>query len=209
MIHPLFGPQLKGLPHVFDFSENNPKTLKYDPNNFDQFQEVVFSELHSSGASWGIGKYLEERKNILKNYPQIIAEKRIYHLGLDIIVPKGYELFAPINAIVYETGYESGVGNYGGYIILKHEIQNIPFYSFYGHLNTNHQVEKGQRLSGGERFGTIGEREDSGHWFTHTHLQIMTQQAINEGRMDQGYIAAKDISKIEEYFPTPYPLFRY
>ena len=86
-IYPIFGDLLKGQPHVFDFSSKNPKTLEYNLNNYQEFNEDIFNELKHSEKKWGIGKYLEERRNILRGSINIINEKRIYHLGLDIIVP--------------------------------------------------------------------------------------------------------------------------
>ena len=64
-IYPLFGDLLKGQPHVFDFSSKNLKTLDYNLNNFQEFNDDIFNELKHSGKKWGIGKYLEERENIL------------------------------------------------------------------------------------------------------------------------------------------------
>jgi len=55
----------------------------------------------------------------------MVADKRFIHLGLDVIVGLG----TPLNATVAESGYESGEGNYGGYVLLKHES---PYYeTFY------------------------------------------------------------------------------
>ena len=65
-IYPLFGGLLKGQPYIFDFSSKNPKTLEYNLNDFQDFNDNIFNELKNSGMSWGIGKYLEERENILR-----------------------------------------------------------------------------------------------------------------------------------------------
>ncbi len=180
-----------------------------DTSHFEEFQELVFSELKSSGWSWGIGKYLEERSLLLRNYPQIVSEGRIYHLGLDIIVPKGYKLHAPISGVVHLTGKEEGTGNYGGYVVLKHEGADGFFYSFYGHLNSHHMVNEGHIVKQGESFAEIGDGEDSGGWFTHTHLQVITEKAERMGRMFHGYASEKDLREIESLFPNPGFLFRY
>jgi hypothetical protein len=103
-IAPLFDTQMKGKPYVFDFSSQNPKTLEFDTRDFDQFQKIVFDELETSGHQWGIGRYLEERSTVLRNYPQMIEEGRIYHAGLDIVVPEGFALHAPITGTVFRTG---------------------------------------------------------------------------------------------------------
>lgn len=208
-IHPLFGDFLKGKPYIFDFSSNNPKTLEYNLFDFNEFNNMVFDELETSSHHWGIGRYLEERKSLLRAYPNIIEEERYYHLGLDIIVPYDTPMYAPLDAEVYKTGKETTVGNYGGYIILKHDINGVTFYSLYGHLKTPHVVSPGEKIKAGQKFAHIGQESDSGGWFCHVHLQILTQEAIDAGYSDWGYISPNLLPKVEEYFPSPYFLFKY
>ena len=208
-IKPLFGEQLTGEPYVFDFSSQNPNTLEYNPSNFQQFQDLVFSEMTSANCTWGIGKYLEERKTILRDYPNIIQEERFYHLGLDIVVPYDTPMFSPLDATVYKVGKETQIGNYGGYIMLQHKVNGVTFYSFYGHLKTPHTVQVGQHLTAGEEFTRIGKESDSGGWFCHTHLQILTQKAIDDGYTDWGYISPNMMHVVDQYFPSPYFLFKY
>ena len=152
---------------------------------------------------------MEERSTVLRQYPQMIDEGRIYHAGLDIVVPEGFELYAPISGRVLCTGKEEEVGSYGGYVVLEHSHGSEKFYSLYGHLCSKHMVKEGDVLKIGQPFGTIGSHSDSGGWFTHTHLQIITQHAYDAGRMFQGYVAADDLKSIESIFSSPYPLFRY
>ena len=208
-VEPLFGHFLQGDPYIFNFSSENPKTLEYDPSDYHRFQQMVFKELEQSGHHWGVGRYLEERKNILRHYPNIINEKRYYHLGLDIVVPYDTPLYAPLDALVYKTGKETVIGNYGGYVMLQHTVGDVVFYSFYGHLKTPHLVKVGDQISAGNCFAHIGKESDSGGWFTHTHLQILTQEAIDAGYTDWGYIAAEQLHWVPRYFPSPYGLFRY
>lgn len=208
-IYPLFGDLLKGEPYVFDFSSKNPKTLSYNLNNFHDFNDAIFNELKHSGKKWGVGKYLEERKNILRGSINIINEKRIYHLGLDIIVPYNSVVFCPLDGYVHKLGKETQKGNYGGYLVLKHQVNNQTFYSLYGHLKTPHKVQLGQELVAGQELGKIGKESDSGGWFCHLHLQIITQKAMNEGYSEWGYISKKLLPKVGEYFPNPDFLFKY
>lgn len=205
IINPLFGDQLQGEPYIFDLSSQNPRTLEMDPSNFADFQQIIFSELKKNGSTWGLGGYLEERANVLRHYPQMIKENRIYHLGLDIIVPADFTLYAPLNATVHEVGKEEGIGNYGGYVILKHD----DFYSFYGHLNSHHQVKPGDELYAGDPFAKIGHGHDSGGWFTHTHLQVLTPRAVRENRTHQGYISGVNLSHVSALFPDPNSMFRW
>lgn len=210
---PLFGELLQGDPHVFDFSADNPSVAEYASDDFDRFQEQVFAELAGAGKNWGLGHYLEERATLLRHFPQMVNEGRVIHAGLDVIVPEGAQLFAPLGGTVHALGLDHGVGNYGGYAVLRHVAgrdhhDQDDFFTFYGHLDTRFAIQVGQVLARAEPFAIIGSHEDSGHWFTHTHLQVHTQRAIEEGRMLQGYITRADLEEVGELFPTPYPLFR-
>ena len=208
-VYPLFGDLLKGEPYVFDFSSKNPKTLNYNLDNFQEFNEDIFNELKHSGKKWGIGEYLEERKNILRGSINIINEKRIYHLGLDIIVPYNSVVFCPLDGYVHKLGKETQKGNYGGYLILKHQVNNHTFYSLYGHLKTPHKVQLGEKILAGQELALIGKESDSGGWFCHLHLQVITQKAFNEGYSEWGYISEKLLCKVGEYFPDPNLLFKW
>ena len=205
---PLFGELLQGDPFVFDFTAANPRVAEYVTDDYDTFQTQIFADLEASGKSWGLGNYLEDRSALLHRFPQMIEEGRVIHAGLDIIVPAGEALHAPLDAKVHATGVDAGLGNYGGYVVLCHEVDDVRFFSFYGHLNSAFQVEVGQRLTAGAPFALTGEGADTGHWFSHTHLQILTEGAINEGRMLQGYVRPSDVPALGSLFPTPYPLFR-
>ncbi|WP_159075747.1 peptidoglycan DD-metalloendopeptidase family protein [Muricauda brasiliensis] len=208
-IYPLFGNFLIGAPYIFDFSSKNPKTLEYNLFDFKEFNDVIFDELKATSYQWGIGRYLEERKTLLRAYPNIIEEKRYYHLGLDIVVPYDTAMYTPLDAEVYKTGKETTVGNYGGYIILKHDVNGVVFYSLYGHLKTPHLVSEGENIKAGQKFSHIGKESDSGGWFCHVHLQILTQSAMDAGYSDWGYISPGLLPNVETYFPSPYFLFKY
>ena len=208
-IFPLFAEQLKGLPYYFDFSNRNKRCLSYDTGNFEAFQQAVFSELNATQHSWGIGRYLENRSTILRDFPQIVDQGRVFHAGLDIVVPAGFVVHAPLNAVVFAVGKEEEPGSYGGYVVLKHELEDVSFFSLYGHLNSDHMVQPGQEVSASTPLGRVGTYDDSGQWFTHTHLQVITEHAYQVGRMYHGYVSAEDLTDIERIFPSPYPLFRY
>ena len=191
---------------MFDFTSANPRTLSYDPANFEEFQQAVYDELRQNGKAWGIGRYKEERRNILRNFPQMLLEERTYHAGVDITSQPGTPLYAPLDATVFRVGKEEGIGNYGGFVILEHRIEGQSFYSFYGHLLSRHVVSEGKKIGAGERFAVIGDGADSGGWFTHTHVQLITEEAKRADRLFQGYVTKEDLTKIDSLFPSPYRL---
>jgi len=70
-------------------------------------------------------------------------------------------------------------------------------------------INAGDKIKAGQKFAHIGEESDSGGWFCHVHLQILTQEAIEDGYTDWGYISPALLPKVETYFPSPYFLFKY
>lgn len=208
-IFPLFGDALIGEPYQLDLSPCAVTEETYNTLDFQKFQAGVFEEIAKGGASWGIGPYLEDRSSLLRNYPDMIAEGRVFHVGLDIVVPPDLPLFAPIKGVVFETLVEKGLGSYGGIVILEHFLSGLTFYSLYGHLKTRFLVQPGQKLEAGEIFGEVGAGEDSGGWFTHVHLQILTEKAMAIGWKLKGYVSKEGLPRVGEIFPTPYPLFRF
>jgi len=206
-VYPLFG-KLEGSPYRLDFSANNPRVKSYATQDFESFQAQVFAELHAAGATWAIGVYGEDRRALLRDFDQMISEGRVFHAGLDIVVSIAEPLYAPVPSIVQATGFDAGVGNYGGYVILHHPDCEAAPYSFYGHLERPFMVEAGQQLNAGDSFARTGAGEDSGQWFSHTHLQLITQRAMDEGRTTQGYVDAVDLAQIDSLFPDPSALFR-
>lgn len=204
---PVFS-DLQGTPLLFDMSHRNALLWDMDIKNQAAFQKYVDDCLQPD-HTWGLAGYLERRDSLLRECPQMVTEQRFYHLGLDVIVPKGARLHAPLPAQVFDTGYEEGHGNYGGYTMLKHEGDQFEtFYSFYGHLNPESLLEPGQKLSSGEVFAETGDFHENGNWFYHTHIQVITQKGYEHGYASKGYCTEKDLAVIHELCPSPIPLFR-
>lgn len=205
-IAPLLRRGIEGPPHVFDFTSRNPAIGEYDPAHFEAFQARVSGEILASGKCWGMGRYLEERAQLLRHYPQMIREGRVIHAGVDVVVPAGTALCAPLEGTVHLTGFEDGLGNYGGYVVLRHERERTTVFTLYGHLDRRHGVRCGQVVRAGDQIGMVGGGEDSGGWFTHVHLQVITEEAARQERMFQGYVTLGDVPDLDRLFPSPYPL---
>lgn len=208
-VYPVLGEEDHGMPYVFDFSADNPDVDTYDTLNYVKFQEQIQFELERSGKKWGIGRYLEKRDGILRSFPQMMDQKRFYHVGLDVVVGELVPLHAPIDGTVYQIGFDSGQGNYGRYLILRHQISGVVFYSFYGHLDAKIPLQQGDKVLSGQIIAYTGKEEDSGGWFSHLHLQILTERAVHEGLIHTGYVDQDFLSQINDYFPSPYTLLAY
>ena len=108
-----------------------------------------------------------------------------------------------------ETGYEEGEGNYGGFVLLKHESPNFEtFYSFYGHLCKDRLPGVGKSYTAGSVFAEIGDFHENGNWFYHTHIQVITQKGLDQGYLSKGYCSRADLVKLDKLCPSSVPLFK-
>ena len=131
---PLFR-NLQNVPLPIDLSDGNRALVKIDVRDPRELQCLLDKKM-TPGHSWGLGGYLERREMLLRYFPEMVQEKRFYHLGLDILVPLNTLLHSPLDAVVRVSDYEDGNGNYGGYMLLEHIHPEFEtFYSLYGHLN--------------------------------------------------------------------------
>jgi hypothetical protein len=199
---------LRGDPYVADLSPGSPLLKGIDMRDQERFQRILEDRMGET-YRWGFSPYLERRDTLLSDCPQMVAEQRFIHLGLDVIVDLAAPLHAPLDATVAESGYESGEGNYGGFVLLKHESEHFEtFYSLYGHLRKDRLPEVGNVFSAGSAFAEIGDFHDNGRWFHHTHIQVITQKGLERGYLSKGYCSLADLARINELCPTPVPLFK-
>ncbi|HKJ64169.1 MAG TPA: peptidoglycan DD-metalloendopeptidase family protein [Desulfopila sp.] len=204
---PLF-PGLAGDPFIADLSPGSPLLEDIDMRDQRGFQHRLEAAMGKE-YSWGVAAYLENRRSLLGDCPQMVAENRFIHLGLDIIVALSTPLHAPLAAEVAESGYEVGEGNYGGFVLLRHESSFFQtFYSFYGHLRRSSLPAPGTTVDAGGVFAEIGDFHENGNWFYHTHLQVLTEEAFARGYISKGYCSGADLEQINDLCPSPIPLFR-
>ena len=204
---PVF-PNLTGDPCMVDLSTTSPLLQNMGARDQKRLQALIEEKMHPEHR-WGVSPYLERRETLLGDCPQMVADKRFIHLGLDVIVPLGTPLHAPLDAIVAESGYESGEGNYGGFTLLKHESPFFKtFYSLYGHLCKDRLPAVGQSFSAGEPFSQVGDFHENGNWFHHTHIQVITPKGLEAGYVSKGYCSEPDLLEMNELCPSPIPIFR-
>lgn len=199
---------LAGDPYIADLSIDSPLLQGADPRDQERLQRVL-DDAMGTAHRWGVAPYLERRDTLLGDCPQMVSEKRFIHLGLDIIVPLGTALHAPLDAVVADSGYESGEGNYGAYVLLEHAASRFEtFFSFYGHLSKDRLPAAGETFSAGAAFARIGDFHENGNWFYHTHLQVITRRGLDRGYLSKGYCCDADLTAMNDLCPSPIPLFR-
>src|SRR5579862_1676471 len=124
------------------------------------------------GITAGIGRWDEPR--LIYTAPFFAG--RTIHLGIDIFAAPGTPVHAPLRGHVHAFADNAQPQDYGPVIIVRHETDDgTPFYTLYGHLSRASlaHITVGQSLNAGDRIGTLGAREENGHWAPHLHLQLI------------------------------------
>lgn len=199
--------RLDGCPLFIALDEAMIKEAISMRGNSEMINDWFNKMISDAGHTWAVGAYLENREGILSYYSHMSEEKRYFHLGVDICAPAGTPVYAPLDSEVFETGYEEGEGNYGGYVILKHIISSHePFYTIYGHMKMSTLPEVGKKLSAGDRIAEIGDLHENGGWNHHTHIQVITEKGRKLGFFFKGYCNEGMLKDIESICPNPMPL---
>ncbi len=162
-----------------DFSARNPRVATADLRDTAAFAQLVEALLADQHATIGIGGYLENRVIYRRSAhfgPGAAEEPRSLHLGVDVWLPAGTPVLAPLPATVHSLADNDNFGDYGPTVILQHELEGTVFYSLYGHLSRREWqlLRPGQLLTKGEAFATVGPFPENGDWPPHLHLQLMT-----------------------------------
>ncbi len=188
-----------------DFTASNKELIPETVNNTVAFSKYINKKLLEAGAIYGMGGYNEHRTVYARsNVFDSSDEPRRLHLGTDIWGAAGTPIFAPINGIVHSLGNNNRYGDYGGTIILEHQLDGFVFYTLYGHLSlaSINALEIHQKISAGLQIATFGNAEENGNWPPHLHLQII----INMQGMVGDYPGVCKFSEREIYLancPNP------
>lgn len=161
-----------------DFSATNLTVLNADLRDTSAFNQLVNNMLAAVGATTGIGGYLENRVIYRRSPhfgPGTAEEARSLHLGVDVWVPAGTPVLAPLPAMVHSLADNDNFGDYGPTVILQHELEDTVFYSLYGHLGRAEwrALRVGQLLAKNEAFASVGPFPENGDWPPHLHFQLM------------------------------------
>jgi murein DD-endopeptidase MepM/ murein hydrolase activator NlpD len=170
-------PILAGPVAPLDFTAANPHLARperlRDTALFDQLVQEMLAEQH---ASAGIGGYLENRI-IYRRSPHFddTTEARSLHLGVDVWVPAGTPVAAPLPAVVHSLADNNNFGDYGPTIILQHDLEGVTFYSLYGHLTRTDlpSLQPAQTIAQGQVFAHVGPYPENGDWPPHLHFQLI------------------------------------
>ncbi|MEQ8475140.1 peptidoglycan DD-metalloendopeptidase family protein [Fulvivirga sp.] len=161
--------------HIFDFTSNNSALLNIDLNNEQAFTDYVFNTLYDNSCSVGVGGYGEDRFIYSRSEVFGGEESRSIHLGIDVWAAVGTAVYTPLDGTVHSFANNNQHGDYGPTIILGHQLENVKFYTLYGHLNTEclNDLFVGKKLKKGDHIANFGTYEENVHWPPHLHFQII------------------------------------
>jgi 4-aminobutyrate aminotransferase-like enzyme len=170
------------------------------------------------GAEVGLGAYLEDRSVYAGDLfttddvgPDGAPERRSVHLGVDLFVPAGTAVHAPLDGVVEALADNREPLDYGPVVVLRHEVPAsagvagpVEFFTLYGHLSRSSLpiLTVGQRVRAGDVLATVGVREENGGWAPHLHLQLLTD-LLGLGTDAPGVAARGEITVWEAVSPDP------
>ena len=159
------------------------------------------------------GGYLEPRSIYTSSSYEKLGnfgdESRTIHLGLDFWLPPSTEVNSIFDGEVVAAVNDKGNKEYGGLVIIKHNINNLEFYTLYGH-NTVESVLKntiGKKIKKGDKIAEIGDYPENGNWAPHLHFQIMLSM-LNYEVDYPGVCYYNQIDVWRDLCPNPNLLFK-
>jgi 4-aminobutyrate aminotransferase-like enzyme len=160
-----------------------------DLHDAERFTRLLFGRMAAGGAEVGVGRYDEAR--LAYSSAQFVrqgndgAEPRTVHVGLDLFMPAGTPVLAPLDGVVHSLQHNGLPLDYGPTIVLEHDPGGDvgPFWTLYGHLSLEslQAIGPGQRVARGDRVGTLGDLDVNGGWPPHLHFQIIADMLGRTG----------------------------
>lgn len=157
----------KWVGHQEDFNDLELFQLK-----INQLQKKIPNKVIAGG-------YLEPRPLYTSTEYDTIGnngrESRSIHLGVDYWLPEYTAVHALFDGEVVIAVDNSKYKEYGGLLVLKHDIDNLTFYTLYGHLTVASatQYQLGDYVKKGNKIAELGNTIENGSWVPHLHFQIM------------------------------------
>ncbi len=188
---PVMGPDVDlSTALVFDLSVGSPdRALLGSSVDVEDLAGDIFKQMESAGAEAGIGRYNEARQvytadQFIVDFDEM-PERRTIHLGMDVFLPAGSPVFAPLEGTVHSFQNNTQPLDYGPCIILEHTTEDSGqmFYTLYGHLSVESLtgLHEGKPIGKGERFAALGDSSVNGGWPPHLHFQIVSDMLGNKG----------------------------
>ncbi len=180
-------------------------------NPFDGMSEAeldaaIFGRIDDAGAIAGVGGYLEKR-SVYRDTELFKGDgERCIHIGIDVFIPAGTPVYAPLDGVVQSFANRDVAGDYGPLIILRHDIDGFEFHSLYGHLSEDslRGLSDAKPIVAGDRVAEIGARPINGNWPPHLHFQLIRDMQGYHGDYP-GVVRASELEFSKRNCPDPGP----
>jgi len=102
-------------------------------------------------------------------------EHRTIHIGVDFWTSAHTAVHALEDGEVFSCHNNNHPKDYGPTLILKHQVNDLVFYTLYGHLTKESLADKfiGKIIKKGEKIAEIGLEAENGAWSPHLHFQVI------------------------------------
>ena len=189
-----------------DLSAKNQDLKTHQIDNATDFEIYIENYLTENKVKVAFGGYNEVR-NLYKRsdiFNDSNTEERNIHIGLDLWIKAGTPVLAAIDGCVSSFNNNTGLGDYGPTIILKHKIEDQTFYTLYGHLSLEsiQNIKVGAIFQKGQQIGTLGNATVNGDYSPHLHFQIIKEIANTFGDYP-GVCSKEDLDYYLENCPDP------
>jgi len=201
---------------MFDPVLTTSNTLHMDlstaSNEFDGLGEAeldaaILQKLASAGAIAGVGGYLEKRGMYQDTDLFQGDTERSIHIGVDVFMPAGTAIYAPLDGEVQSFANRQVAGDYGPVIILRHRHDDVEFHTLYGHLSESslQGLHDGKPVSAGEKIAELGPRPVNGNWSPHLHFQLIEDMQGYRGDYP-GVVRPAELDFFKQNCPDPMAL---
>lgn len=162
---------------VLDLSETNVELCDIDVSSSIKLGNYITTYIKRQGALVAFGGYNEIRNIYRRSNYFATSEKnqRNIHIGMDLWSDAETPVYAPLDGKVHSYNNNTNFGDYGPTIILKHRINNVEFFTLYGHLSLTsiENLRVNQVFRQGEQLATLGDTGVNGDYPPHLHFQII------------------------------------
>ncbi len=171
---------------AIDLSVHNKDLESIDVSSSKAFETYINDFLKKNNAKVAYGGYHEirgiYRRSMHFNQQNPVTERNI-HLGLDIWCDVGTEVLVPLRGTVHSFKNNKNFGDYGPTIILQHDINDVTFYTLYGHLSLKSikNIKVGQCFEQGDVIAALGDASVNGDYAPHLHFQVIKDMQGNIG----------------------------
>ena len=192
-----------------DLSSENPELLNVSISNPDECQNYIDEVLNENGARVAYGGFLEKRDLYATSIRFSKDKIRDIHLGMDFWCKAGTRVITPLTGKVHSFQNNEDIGNYGPTIILEHKIENISFYTLYGHLSMDslNGLYIGKEFVKGEPIAALGTTDINVNYAPHLHFQVIKDIADFKGDYP-GVCYIGDLNYFKDNCPDPNLLFK-